>query len=89
MKSLFVEKNTYLENKTWLCFETSCMQDLVPVCLLPCAILLIFLFDHTNFLLGTFVFCVDMQRNFASKTSAAFDNLSCCCALEAQAACNT
>lgn len=81
-------KNTYFENKTWLRFGTSCMKDLVPVCLLPCAILLMCLFDHTDFLLGIFVFCVDMQRYFASKTSAAFDNLGCCCALEAQVACN-
>lgn len=80
-------KNTSFENKTWLCFGTSWIQDLVPICLLPCAILLICLFDRTNFLVGIFS-CIDMQRNFASKTPAAFDNLSCCCALEAQVACN-
>lgn len=85
---IFVEKIHFFENKTWLCFGTSCMQNLVPVCLLPCAILLICLFDrlHANFLLGAFVLCINMQRNFASKTSAAFDGLSCCCALGAQAA---
>lgn len=84
MKSLW--KNMHVENKTWLCFGKSCMQDLVPVCLLPCAILVICLFDHTNFLLGIFVLCIDIQRNSASKTSAAFHNLSCCCDLEAQVA---
>lgn len=59
------------------CCGTSCMRDSVPVCLLPCAVLLICLFNrvHTNLLLGPFALCVDMQRNGASRTSAGFDLL--------------
>lgn len=59
------------------CYGTSCMRDSVPVCLLPCAVLLICLFNrvHTNLLLGPFALCVGMQRNCASRTSAGFDQI--------------
>lgn len=42
------------------CYGTSCMRDSVPVCLLPCAVLLICLFNrvHTNLLLGPFALSV-------------------------------